>query len=105
MPQWLLRVLVRIHRLAAQGNIAFPGKALEELQALDLELDERDAREIIAGLRAKDSAGRVRSPGTGEWLYVFRPRVAGMLLYAKLALRSTCVVVSFHQDLGDEQDT
>lgn len=84
MPHWLLRVLVRIHRLAAQGAIDFTGKALKELQALDLELDERDAREIVSGLRAKDSAG--------------------IRLYLKLALRSVCVVVSFHQDLGDEQD-
>jgi len=104
MPQWLARVLVRIRRLAAQGKIVFTGKALEELQVLDLGLDERDATEIIAGLWAKNSAGRVRSPQTGEWLYVFRPRVADLLLYIKLALRSDCVVVSFHQDFGDEKD-
>jgi hypothetical protein len=28
-----------------------------------------------------DSAGRLRSGDTGEWLYVFLPRVAGETLY------------------------
>ena len=102
MPQWLSRVLFRIRRLAAQGKVVFTGKALEELQALDLGLDERDGVEIIAGLRPRDSAGRVRSPQTDEWLYVFRPRVADLLVYVKLALRSVRVVVSCHQDRADE---
>lgn len=104
MPRWLSHVLARIRRLAAQGKVVFTGKALEELQALDLELDEQDATEIIAGLRPRESAGRVRSPQTGEWLYVFRARVADVVLYVKLALRSVCIVVSFHQDPGDEND-
>lgn len=82
----------------------FTGKALEEFQALDLGLDERDATELIASLKAADSGGRVRSRETGEWLYVFRPRIADVVLYVKLALRSVCIVMSFHQELGDEND-
>jgi len=35
---------------------------------------------------------------------VFRPRVADLLVYVKLALRSVCVVVSCHQDRADESD-
>lgn len=102
MPRWLSRVLARVRRLAAQGKVVFTGKALEELQGL--ELDEQDAAEIITGLGPQDSAGRVRSAQTGEWLYLFRPRVADVVFYVKLAVRSVCIVVSFHQDLGDEND-
>jgi hypothetical protein len=31
--------------------------------------------------------------------------VGGMVVYMKLALRDDCVVVSFHEDNADEDDT
>lgn len=90
--------------MALSAELAYKLNALEKrydaqvkvvFQAIR-ELDERDATEIISGLKTADSAGRVRSAQTGEWLYVFRPRVADVVLYVKLALRSVCIVVSFH---------
>ena len=50
------------------------------------------------GLTAADSVGRQRSNSTGEWLYVFKPEVAGSVLYVKVVLRANCVVISFHED-------
>jgi len=32
---------------------------------------------------------------------VFKPQLAGMVLYVKLVLRSDCVVISFHEDEGE----
>jgi hypothetical protein len=46
----------------------------------------------------------VKSERTGEWLYVFKPTVAEMLFYVKLAVRANCLVVSFHEDEGVEDD-
>lgn len=105
MPRWLSRVLARVRRLAAQGKVAFTDKALEELQALDLGLDERDATELIANLKVVDFTSRLRSGQAAEWLYVFRPHIGDVALYVKLALRSVCIVVSFHQEQGDENAT
>jgi len=39
-----------------------------------------------------------------EWLYVFKPRVAGIALYVKLIVRIECVVISFHEDEEDDED-
>ena len=105
MPQWLPRVLKRVHRLAAAGKVLFTLKALRELASVELGLDEQDARELLQRLRTADSTGRVRSEHTGEWLYVFSPRVAGEALYVKLLLRADCVVVSFHEQVDDEEET
>ena len=69
MPQWLPSTLRRIRRLAASGNVRFTLKSLRELAELELGLDEMDACTILVGLKAGDSAGRLRSEGTGEWLY------------------------------------
>ena len=51
-------------------------------------------------LRAEDSAGRLRVGATGEWMYLFKPQLAGTVLYVKLIVRNDCVVVSFHEDEG-----
>jgi hypothetical protein len=67
-------------------------------------LDEEDALEILRRLRGADSAGRLRSEHTGEWLYVFLPRVAGETLYVKLLLRDDCLIVSFHEQVDDDQE-
>jgi hypothetical protein len=55
-------------------------------------------------LTTDDSAGRLESAATGEWMYLFKPRLAGMVLYVKLIVRSNCVVISFHEDEGDLHD-
>ena len=51
-----------------------------------------------------DSARRIRSTRSSEWLYVFKPVVAETVLYVKVVLRNDCVVVSFHKDEGNEED-
>lgn len=105
MPRWLPRVLSRVHRLAAEGKVQFTEKALGELAALDLGLNEHDGAEVVVGLTARECAGRVFSPETAEWLYVFTPLVAGTALYVKLVLRAHCVVISFHrEETRDEND-
>lgn len=104
MPRWLPRVLARIHRLAAEGKVQFTEKALRELEALDLGLNEHDGAEVVLGLTARECAGRVFSPETAEWLYVFKPPIAGSALYVKLVLRASCVVISFHRESKDENE-
>ncbi len=94
MPRWLTRICHRIRALAVTGRVHFTDKALEELRALDLGLDRRDAVAILADLHAGDVERRLRSHHDGELLYVLRPIVAGTPLYVKIALRSHCVVVS-----------
>jgi hypothetical protein len=102
MPRWLTTALGRIRALAADGKVRLTLRALRELSALGLDVD--DAMAVIAGLRAADSAGRVVSEGTGEWLYVFKPQVGGTTVYLKLAVRTDCIVVSFHVDQEDHHD-
>lgn len=63
-------------------------------------LSPEGVRDVIAGLGAEDSAGRLVSETTGEWMYVFKPDVGGQIIYVKLVLRGDCVVVSFHEDEG-----
>ncbi len=104
MPRWLSRVLKTVHRLAAQEKVRFTHKALREMAALDLALDEADACEVLKDLTDKDSAGRIASARTGEWMYVFKPRVAGTVVYLKLVLRADCVVVSLHEELDDHDE-
>ena len=104
MPQWLPRTLQRIRRLAAAGNVRFTLKSLRELAELELGLDEMGACRILVGLKAGDSSGRLRSEGTGEWLYVFTPRFAGEKLYVKLLVRTDGIVISFHEQVDDEED-
>jgi hypothetical protein len=75
-------------------------KARRELAGLDVGLDEEDACNLLASLAAKDSAGRLKSTVTGEWMYLFKPRLAGTVCYVKAILRGGCVVISFHEDEG-----
>jgi hypothetical protein len=98
MPAWLSKVLTRIRVLAAARDVRFTLKALRELAGLELGLDEEDACEVLAELTAEDSAGRVASAATGEWMYFFKPRIFETILYVKVILRNNCVVVSFHED-------
>ena len=88
-------------------RVLFTLKARRELAELDVGLDEEDAFETLVALTAEDSAGRLRSGVTGEWMYVFKPSLDGRILYIKIILRSDCIVVSFHADRGlnhDEED-
>ena len=101
MARWLPSVLPRIHRLAAERKVRFTLKATRELALVGFGLDLDDAVDILVGLSASDSAGRLVSEHTGEWMYVFEQRVAGGVLYVKLVLRSDFVVVSFHEEASD----
>jgi hypothetical protein len=96
--QWLTRALRRIAELAIARRVAFTLKALRELA--ELSLDEEDACDVLASLAAKDCAGRKKLSTTGEWMYVFKPEVAGSVLYIKVILRTNCVLISFHEDEG-----
>jgi hypothetical protein len=101
MQRWLQDVFARIRDLASNHEVLFTHKALRELAALDLGLDEDDRCCILAGLTATDSAGRIRSVITGEWMYVFKPTVTRTRIYLKLILRRNCIIISFHEE-GDE---
>jgi Motility quorum-sensing regulator, toxin of MqsA len=102
MPKWLPRILLRIHELVAHGHVRFTHKANEELKLLSL--NEEDGIEIIAGLAAKDFAARLTSEATGEWMYVFKPLLGFIVVYVKLVLRGSCIVVSFHEEQNHEDD-
>ncbi len=78
-------------------------KALFELAALALDVD--DAVEVLQALASADSRGRVRSTLTGEWLYVFKPTVGGIAVYVKVTLCDDCIVVSFHEDEENDEDS
>lgn len=102
MPPALANVLRRVRALAAEENVRFTLKAVRELAALGL--DATDACESLEGLRAADFVKRLVSEATGEWMYVFKPKVGGILVYVKLILRRGCVVVSFHEDEGGDDE-
>ena len=103
MPPALANVLTRVRALAAEENVRFTLKAVRELAALGL--DATDACESLEGLKAADFVKRLASEATGEWMYVFKPKVGGITVYVKLILRRGCVVVSFHEDeAGDDEE-
>ncbi len=79
-------------------------KARRELASLNLGIDEEDARDVLASLTTDDSAGRLASAVTGEWMYLFKPRLAGIVLYVKLIVRNDCVVISFHESVDYLRD-
>ena len=96
MRPWLARALSQIRCHAVSRQVRFTWKARRELA--ELRLDELDACDVLASLRAVHSAGRLLSSETGEWLYLFKPTVAGAVLYLKVAMRRDCIVISFHED-------
>jgi len=98
MPRWLPRILEEIRDLACRYRVRFTHKALDELAELEIDIDEQDVCEILATLTAREFADRIAATRTGEWMYVFKPRIAGSVLYAKLIVRSDCIVISFHED-------
>jgi Motility quorum-sensing regulator, toxin of MqsA len=103
VPVWLNGVLDRVHKLAEVGKVRVTVKALAEVRGLGLGLGVTDVIDVLIGLTPADSAGRVRSSVSSEWLYVFKPTVAETVLYVKVVLRNDCVVVSFHKDEPDEE--
>ncbi len=98
MPRWLHNALRRIRAFAARGEVQFTVKSIGELTALPLE--PIDAMDVLRTLTSADAFGRHLSV-TGEWLHVFLPRVGDIVVYVKVALRHRCVVVSFHEDEGE----
>jgi hypothetical protein len=104
VPRWLPRLLKHIHELAGRGQVRFTLKALRELAALGSGLDAQDACDVPSALTADDFGQRIESDATGEWMYVFKPAVAGTIVYLKLVVRASCVVVSFHEDEGEADE-
>lgn len=102
MPRWLPRILTRIRQLAVARSVLFTLKARRELAGLDLGLNEEDACDTLARLEPEDFFERRASDRTLEWMYVFKPRLAATLLYVKVIVRETCIVISFHEDEEDE---
>jgi hypothetical protein len=102
MQRGLAKVTRRVRALAAQRKARFTLKALRELATLDL--DATDACEVIEALKAADFVERLVSDATGEWMYVFKPRVAETLIYLKLVLQDGCLVVSFHADEARDEE-
>jgi hypothetical protein len=102
VPRWLPRVLTRLRPLVAAGRVVLTNKARAELEVLGLQRE--DFLEILTSLDSGDNPKRVRSRPAGEWLYVFRPAVAGLRLYVKTAIRQQCVVLSCHEDRPDALD-
>jgi hypothetical protein len=93
MPRWLPKALMRIRELAAARKVLFTIKARREQAGLAFGL-------VLVRLTVEDSAGRLESASTGEWMYLFKPPVARTVLYLKVVLRNDCIVVSFHEDEG-----
>lgn len=104
MSGWVPRILARIRELATQRKVWLTYKARHELAALDLGLDLLDVCDVLARLTWEDVAGRLASKNTGEWMYTFKPSIAGNVIYLKVILRAYCVVVSFHEEDSDDED-
>lgn len=47
---------------------------------------------VLVSLSAGDSAGRQVSKTTGEWMYVFKPRIGEEFVYVKLIVRSLSAI-------------
>ena len=94
----------RIQELAGQGRVRFTLKALHELAGLGAGLDVQDACDVLAALTGDDFVSRLESERTGEWMYAFKPVVAGTIVYLKLVVRSDCLVVSFHEDESEDDE-
>jgi hypothetical protein len=76
----------------------FTLKALREIADLELGLDPDDVCDVLAGLQRSDLAERIQSQVRGEWMYIFKPQLEGVVVYVKVILRDDCLVVSFHED-------
>ena len=99
-----MSVLRQIRGLAVQLKVRFTLKAFQELASLGMGLDEEDACDVLANLTRSDLVGRLVSEQTGEWMYVFKPSVAGVVVYVKVVVRAGCVVISFHEEEESDED-
>lgn len=104
MPRWLPRLLRRIYELAGRGRVRLTLKAARELATLGAGMDVQDACDVLSALTADDFSERLESEHTGEWMHVFNPSVAGMVVYLKVILRAECVVISFPEDEGADDE-
>jgi hypothetical protein len=104
LRRWLARLLRRIHELADRGQVRLTLKAMRELAALGVGLDVQDACDVVAALTADDFVARIESESTSEWMYVFKPSIAGTVVYLKLILRAECLVVSCHEDESESDE-
>ena len=102
--RWATSVLRQIRGLAVQRKVRFTLKAFQELGRLGMGLDEDDACDVLANLTPNDLMGRLVSEKTGEWMYVFKPSVSGIVVYVKVVLRADCVVISFHEEEESDED-
>jgi hypothetical protein len=98
MSRWIAGVIARIRALARAGRLRLTWKAMTEMAELGGGFDAEDVRDVLVGLVAADLEHRRLSETTREWMYVFKPEVAGVILYVKVILRNECIVVSFHED-------
>ena len=101
MPRWLPGLLSQIRQLVQEGKVRFTYKALRELAALELGLDETDVCEVLVDLAESDFRERITSNITQELLYVFAPNVCGVEIYLKIVIRENCIIISFHEDNKD----
>jgi hypothetical protein len=101
-PQWLPKILKRIHELAASDQYRLTFKAQREVHVLDLAPE--DVRDVLESLSTEDFTARLVSRASGEWMYVFKPDVGGQIIYVKVLLREHCLVVSFHEDEGADHE-
>ena len=90
--------------MAAQRKARFTLKAFQELPRRGMNLDEEDACDILAILKPSDLVRGLVSEKTGEWMYVFKPSVAGVVIYVKVVVRLDCVVISFHEEEESDED-
>ena len=88
----------QIRQLGEARKVLFTLKALREIANLELGLDPDDVCDVLAGLQRSDLAERIQSQVTGEWMYIFKPSLEGVVVYVKVILRDDCLVVSFHED-------
>ncbi len=81
----------------------FTWKAYDEMD--ELGVDEPDALEVLGDLSMGDFVERLRfEQEPFDWLYVFKPVLADLQIYVKVAVRQSCIVISFHEDNFDGDD-
>ena len=97
MPRWLKDVLARIREMRATARFASRIRRSANWPRSISDWTRTIAAKSLEGLTI-DSAGRNRSVITGEWMYMFKPTVGGTLLYLKVIVRGSCIVISFHEE-------
>jgi hypothetical protein len=102
MARWITRTVARIRAFVLSDRVRFTRKARQERRALPMDIE--DAYAVLRTLRPVDGPERRWSSASRDWLYVFRPIHGGVRLYVKVALRDECVVVSFHEDGGENDE-